>query len=118
MLKGNCDCRLAIHPSHITPLSVLCKGTENELNPIIMKTFKECDVNLYGYIKSTNIYWGKKDKKTCTLYFTLKINNYSHEKTEIIILPFINVDNDISNIYKKLCHSIYCHEVVPCLYKK
>jgi hypothetical protein len=70
-----------------------------------------CCVNVYGYNKSNDKYWGKKIKnQICELYFEISVKNNGENNSTISIVPNIGTDKNIKFIYKIIVDAINLHE--------
>jgi hypothetical protein len=93
-----------------TQLNFLFHSSKRELINDIDFIFIECGINLFGYNKQSDTYWGKKVEKhnICKLYFKInfdELNNsfYSNKNTKITI----SIIHGIEHIAKNFCLQFY-----------
>ncbi len=91
-------------------LNYLFHSSKRELTNDIDFIFIECGINLFGYHKQSDTYWGKKMEKhnICKLYFKINFhelnnNKYSNKNTKIEI----DIIDGIEYIAKNFCRQFY-----------
>ena len=75
-----------------------CSSAKNELTYDIDYMFIECGINLFGYNKSSDTYWGKIiDSKNCTLHFTVNVEQLFNSNQSSINICIFHGENRIIN---------------------
>jgi hypothetical protein len=60
-----------------------------------------CKVNVCGYNKSDDEYWGKKIKKNvCELQFQISVKNLGENISTVVITPIIGAQKNINELCK------------------
>ena len=60
-----------------------------------------CKVNVCGYNKSDDEYWGKKFKKNvCELQFQISVKNLGENISTVVITPIIGGQKNINDLCK------------------
>ena len=64
---------------------------------------KHCKLNVIGYNKSEDEYWGKQIKQNyCDLYFKLSVKNTGENNCSVIIIPTVGTEKKINELCKSI----------------
>jgi hypothetical protein len=84
--------------------SILTSTSKNIINDIINIIFHEfCKLDVYGYNKASDEFWGKKGAK---LYFRLELKELDKKNTTIVINPIIGDEDEVRKLYNGIRDSI------------
>jgi hypothetical protein len=87
--------------------NILCEIDKYKIYEVIDIIFKECcNLDVYGYNKLYDEYWGKKNDT----YFKLNVIKYDVNISTISIIPIFYSEKQIKNIYKQILESINIYE--------
>lgn len=85
---------------YIQPITLLCNIHIEQLYEIIVKNLEyNEDINVYGFNKKTNEFWGKRIIKSVNkLHFNLAIHKKDCSQSYIIITPIVGTDTEIEKL--------------------
>lgn len=88
-------------------LNIFCEINKYKIYEVIDIIFKDCcDLDVYGYNKLYDEYWGKKNDT----YFKLSVVKYNNTISTISIIPIYYNEKQIKNIYNKILESINIYQ--------
>jgi|LauGreDrversion4_2_1035121.scaffolds.fasta_scaffold11422_2 hypothetical protein len=87
--------------------NIFCQIDKYQIYEVIDIIFKECcNLDVYGYTKLYDEYWGKKNDT----YFKLNVVKYDVNISTISIIPIFYNEKQIKNIYNQILESINIYE--------
>lgn len=96
---------------YIKPIKITCNIKKDMLYELIYDFLKEiCEINIFGFNKSTNEYWCKNVKKSVTLHFTITIIKCDNSSSCITITPILGRDNEIKKILLKIVNLLNLYD--------
>ena len=97
---------------YIDELCFKFKINSNKLLDIIRFTFtKKGEYTAFGFNTKTKEFWAKKIKKNkCLLYFTLTINYFDLETSNIIITPIVSDEKELSNLFTSITNILFLYQ--------
>ena len=97
---------------YIDELCFKCNINSNKLLDIIRFTFtKKGEYTAFGFNTKTKEFWAKKIKKDkCLLHFTLTINYFDLETSNIIITPIVGDDKELSKLLNNISNILCLHQ--------
>ena len=97
---------------YIKPIKLICSIKKEKICEVISEVLEHiCDMNVFGFNKKTDEYWGKKIiKSESKLHFNLSIIKKDYNSSYIIITPILGTDNEINNLSLKITRFLKLYE--------
>jgi hypothetical protein len=97
---------------YIQPITIICKIGKEELSDLIKNILvNNCELDVYGFNRITDEYWGKKIEKTVNkLHFNLSIYKKEYYSSYITITPFVGTNIEIQKLLFKILGVVKLYE--------
>lgn len=95
---------------YIRPFIIHSNISKKQIHDLMSLIFKKCgDLQVFGYDRFRDEFWGKKIKEICELHFTITIVERKN-KSIISVNPYVGSNESLQVLYKKIIGIILIYD--------